>query len=652
MGQILTVGHQMIEGDYEYYPPFGNINYGSGAGGDIDKAQVPVSIDAALVQFYVTLCTSDGTPSGPGAGESYIITFWGGSNSFSCVIEGTDTNGTARGLSILEPDDEIFYTVQRTGGAGQRHVRISAILWSPDADVSHISGHFAASSTSTLYSGMGYTPGSTSSLQDKIYAPMSGTLSDLYVILENAPGTGNNYTWTLMKNGSPTALTVTIADSDKDGSDSVNSVEFSATDVLALRIVPTSSPVTGDVGYSMKLTTQDNVSFLSGGGQQFGEVCPDEAPVCGRDSEYPSTGAYKLACHAMTLTGLYAKVENAPGAGESIVIKIVKETDSSESDTALTVTFSEGETEKNITGQSVAIAKGDTIHAERVRTGTTSTDEWWVGVAVSTDHTGPTVTTDKILNGTAYGTVSAIGDGSTCSVRGFCYKEATSGDPNIFDDSVALDGSVDDGEFATGEYTVALSLVAGKLYRVRAFAVNDTSLAYSTTKAAYFEYPSDSVARVSSIRRIYRPGLLRMEIGVGELGFDVEVSEAAIKRVPDDVTEPEVPPEDGEAVRGGEPITPEDWAEIIKQQQATEWFKAMTAPAPVWSGKYTAPEQLKFLDIPAKAGTPAAQTTKNFIATFSGGKTQVVGLPVGTTIKEARKIAASWGIGVMSIREA
>ena len=52
-------------------------------------------------------------------------------------------------------------------------------------------------------------------------------------------------------------------------------------------------------------------------------------------------------------------------------------------------------------------------------------------------------------------------------------------------------------------------------------------------------FPADSVARVSSIRRIYQPGLYRMEIGVGELGFDVEVSEAAIKRVPDEVTEPD-----------------------------------------------------------------------------------------------------------------
>lgn len=45
--------------------------------------------------------------------------------------------------------------------------------------------------------------------------------------------------------------------------------------------------------------------------------------------------------------------------------------------------------------------------------------------------------------------------------------------------------------------------------------------------------------RVSSIRRVYRPGLYRMELSFGDLGFDVDVSEVALRKVPDTVTEPE-----------------------------------------------------------------------------------------------------------------
>lgn len=51
---------------------------------------------------------------------------------------------------------------------------------------------------------------------------------------------------------------------------------------------------------------------------------------------------------------------------------------------------------------------------------------------------------------------------------------------------------------------------------------------------ARYEYPS-SFTRVSSIRRAYRPGYYRMELGLGDLGFDWDVSEVGMKKVPDEV---------------------------------------------------------------------------------------------------------------------
>jgi len=43
-------------------------------------------------------------------------------------------------------------------------------------------------------------------------------------------------------------------------------------------------------------------------------------------------------------------------------------------------------------------------------------------------------------------------------------------------------------------------------------------------------YPSDAIARVSSIRHIYRPGMYRMQVGLGDLGLDIDIAEAAIRR--------------------------------------------------------------------------------------------------------------------------
>lgn len=585
MGTLLLVGHQMIEGDADYYPLFGYVNYSTGKGNDSDNARAPVSLYGIITQVYVTLCSSDGTPSAPGEGTRYLIRLQGTSNQLSVYIEDDETSGTARGMSVIEPGDAPYFAVDRLSGAPQRHVRISVVLWTPTINESHISGHWSTYGGSPMYAGMGMW--STTYIgDDHIYMPCSGTLSHLYCRVESAPGSGKTLTYTLMKNGSPTSVTCSITGTDKEGSDIVHSDTFVATDMLAMRC-ETAGGVSISEGdsYSLKAVIQNHTFVLAGGMGLVGAAGYDYGSVSGMLTGALSTGVHKTACYDMTVASMFVKAENAPAAEKTIVFTLVKETDSSETDTALEVTLSEGETEGDITTD-VAIAKGDTIHVKRVRDGPVIGDNFWVGIVCEVTHTGPTVTTDKVVKGTATGTVSAIGDGSTCSVRGFCYKEATSGDPNVFDDTVVDDGSVDDGEFAAEEYSLDLSLVTGKLYRVRAFAISDTALSYGTTIPAYFTAPSDAVARVSSIRRVYRPGLYRMEVALGDLGFNVDVSEAAIKKVPDEVTEPEVPAE-GALVPEDEPITPADIEEIIRWQKETfpEWY----TPPPDWATRTTAP---------------------------------------------------------------
>jgi len=68
------------------------------------------------------------------------------------------------------------------------------------------------------------------------------TLKSLYVYLTVAPGAGNNYALTLMKNGIATALTCTIADADTTGNDTAHEVEIADDDNLSLRCVPDSTP--------------------------------------------------------------------------------------------------------------------------------------------------------------------------------------------------------------------------------------------------------------------------------------------------------------------------------------------------------------------------------------------------------------------------
>jgi len=55
-------------------------------------------------------------------------------------------------------------------------------------------------------------------------------------------------------------------------------------------------------------------------------------------------------------------------------------------------------------------------------------------------------------------------------------------------------------------------------------------------------YPSDTMARVSSIRHICRPGFYRMQVGLGDLGFDIDVAEATVRKALDTAEEPPTAP--------------------------------------------------------------------------------------------------------------
>ena len=87
--------------------------------------------------------------------------------------------------------------------------------------------------------------------------PTSGTLTNLTVKLNKAPDNGagtQQEVFTIYKNGLPTSLTCTIAESATTGSDGVNSVAFTAFDTITLEVVPSGTPATNiNVRWSAKL---------------------------------------------------------------------------------------------------------------------------------------------------------------------------------------------------------------------------------------------------------------------------------------------------------------------------------------------------------------------------------------------------------------
>jgi hypothetical protein len=88
----------------------------------------------------------------------------------------------------------------------------------------------------------------------KAQTPMAaaGTVSNLYIQLEKAPGTSKSYTFTMRKNGASTGVTCTISGAALTGSDLTNSVSYAAGDTIDIMIVPTGTPADTDLQWSAK----------------------------------------------------------------------------------------------------------------------------------------------------------------------------------------------------------------------------------------------------------------------------------------------------------------------------------------------------------------------------------------------------------------
>jgi hypothetical protein len=70
----------------------------------------------------------------------------------------------------------------------------------------------------------------------------SGSLTNLKVLINNAPGAGNSWTITVRKNGASTSVTCTISNPNTSCTDTTHSVTFAASDSLSLLVAGASGP--------------------------------------------------------------------------------------------------------------------------------------------------------------------------------------------------------------------------------------------------------------------------------------------------------------------------------------------------------------------------------------------------------------------------
>lgn len=214
---------------------------------------------------------------------------------------------------------------------------------------------------------------------------IAGTIKNLRIAVAVAPGAGTSFTITVYVNGSPSAVTCSVADANTTCSDLTHTASITANDLVSIESVPVGSPgaLTQLYGTYIFTSTTAGESFLG-----FGS---NAATIGGSETCYGGLQGVANACPgtniadgqtiptAGTIDNFFAEVSTAPGATKTHIFTVRK----NGSDTTLTCTISDANTScTDTTGaHAISVVAGDVVAVKRVTlTGSAATNRATYGV--------------------------------------------------------------------------------------------------------------------------------------------------------------------------------------------------------------------------------------------------------------------------------
>jgi len=219
-----------------------------------------------------------------------------------------------------------------------------------------------------------------------IPANVSGTLKTLKVHVTGAPGAGNDYAFTLMVDGSASALTCTISGgSATDCSDTSNEVSVTEKQRVSLRVVPTSTPTVVDATWSM-MWQGTNAVILGGTNSSFsGSVVQYNSLMNGEGFKSDIKNRRVVNSTPGTLKNFFLDLNGqSPGSGKSYQMDIMVNGSTS----GITCTISNAEESCEDATNTKALAAGDTLTLRVTPSGSPSatSNEYWGTELVQTTN--------------------------------------------------------------------------------------------------------------------------------------------------------------------------------------------------------------------------------------------------------------------------
>ena len=304
----------------------------------------------------------------PGAGSSVSFTVRQDTGAgpvataLTCTVSGTatDCHDTSNSITVA-PGDMLDIEASPAGAPVASHVHYTAKYLSDTANHSMLTGK--AEDGSDTYLALHGAFSSATEFKAETIFPTNGALTSLRVNLSDAPGVGQSRSFTVNKNGSPTALSCTILDAATTCSDTVNSATFAAGDTAVL--VHTKSGAVADTTRIRNATVFNPSTpgefIIAMGNEQNTNTASSRyyAVNTGDHNTSGDEGDKDQLAQAMTIKAIHVEMDTDPddgGAGEAYQFTLRQ----NGSDTALHCLVSTGSTTCN-GAANVAIADDDLL---------------------------------------------------------------------------------------------------------------------------------------------------------------------------------------------------------------------------------------------------------------------------------------------------
>ena len=365
------------------------VSYGStlymvvmGGGGvpvPVESHRQQITQGGAYSRLYIQLSAA------PGAGNTITFTFRKKSadTALTVTISGTETSGfNITDEAAVAFGDEVNIKITYTGTPTVSVVE-GGVLFEGKHKGGIVMGNVAGypSNSLTQYMGIfGYGGSGFDAVGDYNLIAASGKLRKFRVECDRVPGSGRSYEYIIQKNGADTDLKVTLSTASA-GEELSIAIDVSPGDVIGLKTVPTNTP-TRPLNY-VRWTIEwypdtDGESIHSFGSSALpSNSAVRTQMITGTNKDwYSTTYLYSVIPYACTFRDLYAKVDTAPGADNSIIFTLRK----NEADQVLAATIANTDTTGSDTDNDISCVAGDRVKLKTTPVSSPVTDASRFGV--------------------------------------------------------------------------------------------------------------------------------------------------------------------------------------------------------------------------------------------------------------------------------